>query len=490
MYLRPTFNFHLHCTIPFLIIRIRFTVLNSNSNAACLPCSHLCIGCRTKFSTIHTLRHIWKYHKGDLMQKRQPSNPISLRPLTSLGCGSEITKITYYLQDNDRVGDFHDKACMYPRFVHLHCQNIFNSLVKIYEGLFLRYYSHFQDLLKGVAFNNTGSQSHIEYAAKVYVSAWFIDLYVSNREAVKKLSNSAYNDLLRGEEQVHVLKAYDPFLSALNAVIRPTRILMATEDTIYIPIIHAHPDWSTDNPFGITGFLKNFSLLQDMVGAFNEMKIRRTTPLGSHTLGRPTWLLDWHDHRAYIWFPMEGNCQAEDISLAYILGVSCTPLLGHRDIDEWQDCPVNVVPDNKSTIGYERVTPQQFFGSCEVRKVETGTQQWPLQADSGSSGPSQGALREETTCLSKRLRIGDSYADMNMKQDGHGDAKEGMQTEEATLTSVRGAAVQQQAKSALRNQHWMLHRFRIVDYVYYSCVIQKWDEYTQSTAFNGLVCLE
>ena len=69
--------------------------------------------------------------------------------------------------------------------------SIFNSLVKIYEGLFLRYHHHFQGLMEGFPLDNTSCQSHMEYAAKVYVSAWFIDLFVSNLEAIKKLSNSA-----------------------------------------------------------------------------------------------------------------------------------------------------------------------------------------------------------------------------------------------------------------------------------------------------------
>ena len=45
--------------------------------------------------------------------------------------------------------------------------------------------------MKGFPLDNSGCQSHTEYAAKVYALAWFINLYVSNREAIKKLSNAA-----------------------------------------------------------------------------------------------------------------------------------------------------------------------------------------------------------------------------------------------------------------------------------------------------------
>lgn len=33
---------------------------------------------------------------------------------------------------------------------------------------------------------------------------------------------------------------------------------------------------------------------------------------------------------------MEGNFNLEDVTLAYILGVACTPNMGPRDPDDWQ----------------------------------------------------------------------------------------------------------------------------------------------------------
>jgi len=123
--------------------------------------------------------------------------------------------------------------------------------------------------------------------------------------------------------------------------------------------------------------------------------------------------------------------------------------------------------------------PLRFFGACEVRQIETGTQQWPLPTDFISSScvlvaPPHSAAKEETHCSSKPLRTGESSERTSAYQNGRRDAKEGTLAEEATLTSMKGAAApQQQAQPALRTQLITLHRFRIIDYVYSSRVIQK-----------------
>lgn len=101
-----------------------------------------------------------------------------------------------------------------------------------------------------------------------------------------------------------------------------------------------------------------------------ERKWKLST-LTTNPLGRPSWLFDWHaDNIVCAPFTHEGNYDMNDITVAYIVGVSCTPKLGHKDVDDWQYFQGGVVPDSVNSYPTERINAQSFFGAYSVRTYE------------------------------------------------------------------------------------------------------------------------
>ncbi|KAL7611076.1 hypothetical protein Lser_V15G11400 [Lactuca serriola] len=82
------------------------------------------------------------------------------------------------------------------RYVNLRTQEMFDNLVDLYAKLFMTQWHHFKKFMK-YSFPPPPGVSPQIYAARCYISMWFIDLYVSNREAVRKLYPVAFIERYR-----------------------------------------------------------------------------------------------------------------------------------------------------------------------------------------------------------------------------------------------------------------------------------------------------
>ncbi|MFS7890803.1 hypothetical protein Hanom_Chr15g01366831 [Helianthus anomalus] len=260
------------------------------------------------------------------------------------------------------------RHCHQPRYINLRKQEIFDNLVNLYANEFAARWQHYTHCIEFYS-PPTGVPLHV-YAARCYISMWFIDLYVSNRNVVSDLSVIAFKEHFEGD-LVPVYNKYDGYLALLNASIRPTYLMHSLDDAPYIPIIVDSVNVDDSNPFGINDFTPK-EVCYKFAIMMNGRSLGHSTPLSKDAMGRPWWLFDWHfDKRAYAWFPSEGNFVLEDVALAYILGTACTPNIGPRDVDDWQYFADGIVPKSLFPEKYDRVTERRFYGSCEVRTMET-----------------------------------------------------------------------------------------------------------------------
>nr|QRG29191.1 putative CP [Camellia cryptic virus 2] len=308
----------------------------------------------------------------------QPT-PMAQNTPQGIATRSSIRRAVDYLLDYVRIGSFYVRVPRYRRYVDLKRQELFNSLLDLYTQVFRTYWTHFRRSAEHFEIPATYINQPQRYCAAVYISAWFHDLYVSNRLACYKLSDSAYNEHYY-MDLVHKSREYDAFLVALNAQIRPTNIKLTHEDTLFIPRIRATIDDNAlfDNFFDINGWSTEPTLLSAILYTFKDRKLLKMEPLSETSTGRPGWLLDWHDDNlAYAWFPTEGNYSFEDVTLAFIIGVACTPKLAPRDYDEWQLLPGNVEPANRNYTYLRRLRPVAYHGAIEIRTYETRTWRMP-----------------------------------------------------------------------------------------------------------------
>ncbi|CAH1414356.1 unnamed protein product [Lactuca virosa] len=260
----------------------------------------------------------------------------------------------------------------HQRYVNLRTQEMFDNLVDLYARLFMTQWHHYKKFMKYSFPPPPGVSPHI-YAARCYISMWFIDLYVSNREAVINLYSIAFDERYH-EELTRVPHEYDSYLTLLNASIRPTHIKNALDNVQYVPIISDSINVNDSNPFGINNFTPEEDLFYGFTRIMKEGKCWCFTQLSGDPNGRPWWLFDWHsDNRVCSWFPPEDNYNLEDLTLAFILGTACTPNLGVRDVDDWQFFAEGIVPQNPNPMNYNRVIDRRFYGSYEVRTMEIQT---------------------------------------------------------------------------------------------------------------------
>lgn len=280
-----------------------------------------------------------------------------------------LQRAAEFLSENSKIHIFRAHYNKYRRYVNLETREVFDSLVEIYANLFKSQFHRYKRIYDSLMTAVTGTSGWTALA-RVYISVWLLDVYVSNREAVKKLSVPAFNEHFR-HEFVQCSTEYDEFLTLLHASLKPTHITSAPEDALYIPLLAQTPAWTTTNPFNITNFNFNLDVFYAITQMMKSDNVWKLSPLSTNVLGRPCWLFDWHDQdNVCAWFPMEGNYNEQDITLAYIIGVACTPKLGSRDVDDWVSYPNAVVPPTLSISTHPRVTPRRFYGSYEVRTVE------------------------------------------------------------------------------------------------------------------------
>ncbi|XP_020261848.1 uncharacterized protein LOC109837880 isoform X2 [Asparagus officinalis] len=274
-----------------------------------------------------------------------------------------------FLEESYRIVTLKQRYDKYRHYVEIKRQGIFDSLVTLYQAIFSLKQRDFCGLHE--AFPLPGGISFITYAARAYVSMWFYDLYVSNREAARAIDPIAFTQYYLHEE-VHRSYEYDEFLCLLHAAIHPTHIKGISENVMYVPVINKETNWNNIiNPFNIDGFTDNFDLAQCVLMRMCDSRAWNISSLVSTTTGRPSWLFDWHDNEMCLaWFPFEGNYTADDVTIAYIIGEACSPNLAYQDVDDWQNFPNNIVPRNVSWTEANRTMPRRFHGTYEVRSGE------------------------------------------------------------------------------------------------------------------------
>lgn len=303
-----------------------------------------------------------------LRDDREPIVPQGLRPQGIQR--NKLTSASDFLQDNSRTGTLRTRFLKYRRYVVLRLSDIFQNLVTLYVPLFLAHWPRLKRYMD--QYPPPGMIDPWVYAARCYISAWMHDLYASNREAVQKLTPLAFSQYYLREEAYYSYE-YDQFLILLSASLRPTNISGMMEDTLYIPLLADEIDWNNEsNPFNVSNFVLNYDLVNGLIGILKSQKLWNIQTLVTDTIGRPCWLFDWHtDNRCCAWFPAEGNYTMDDVTLAYIVGVACTPNMAPVDVDDWQSFPNRVVPHNIRAEVYPRITNRRFTGAYEVRTLAT-----------------------------------------------------------------------------------------------------------------------
>nr|DAD54822.1 TPA_asm: coat protein [Quinoa-associated deltapartitivirus 1] len=293
-----------------------------------------------------------------------------IAPMKTMIKRSELSIIADYLEDEYDIGAHRDRPRMYRRYATLRLQELFTVLATLYSRQFQASWPLFKRLTDAHYQQAPGGVTPHMYAALSYISCWIWDTYVTLRASVMKISSTAFNQYYH-TETIFEFGRYDPFLQQLNALIRPSHVQLELEDTLFIPLFPPAYWNEIDNPWRLNSFNKSVDYVQGLIEIMeNKNNNWEIIPFVSDTLGRPTWLLDWHQGSAYAWFPQEGNYTREDLIVPYILGIPLTPRLAPRDTDSWQSFPGGALPANIDVNDYERVDTRAFYGSAEYRTLQ------------------------------------------------------------------------------------------------------------------------
>jgi len=391
------------------------------------------------------------------------------RPNAALKHGTsrpELTRIADSLEDEYQIGHVRDHPRLYRRYVILRSTQIFERLTILYRRQFNANWQLFRRTVEAFELP-PNTQDPLLYAARCYVSGWFWDLYVSNRKCVEKLSHTAlaqhYNTQI-----FHSCDRYDPLLQHLNSIIRPTHIQNALEDSLYLPLIDQTINFNVnDNPFNITNFMMNETLVQGLQDVMDQKNNAWTLfNLSDNTMGRPMWLLDWRNNQGYAWFPSEGNYSREDLVAAQILGIPCSPRLGPRDFDDWQIFPGGTLPATIDLTTLQRITPRHFYGAAEYRTISTG--QWTIPIQTGTTTRE---ITEDTR--GKRPR-------------SEGQASEEVESH-MSLTPPGFDTQRAQSRTIQVPSYTTVYRYQIIDWTYHARVVLGINEQKQNQALRSFL---
>jgi hypothetical protein len=387
---------------------------------------------------------------------------------------ANLRKAAEFLNDNSKIFHFREHYLKYRRYADIQTTALFNSLSSLYGTMFISQYHRLRRVSDAF---NLGNNADIAGLAlgRIYISIWFMDLYVSNREAVSKLSPLAFNQYY-SHEVIYYSKEYDAFLSVLLGTLKPTHIKGALEDALYIPLLAQDYAWELPapdqlpNPFGIPNFNPDLNVFNCLMAIMKESNLWNVQPVPTNSLGRPWWLFDFHsDNRICAWFPAEDNYNDEDIAIAYILGVACTQKLAPRDVDDWVFYPNGIVPNNPLAVN-DRATDRAFYGSYEVRTVKSDQNYYhAVTIDSShlsSSGQAEFSKKRKTSALS--IREKGKTPDSSSMDPGSTPAQTAAANHE-TLTQARP-------------------RYKITDWTYYELVAVGSEAHTRTGALRT-ICL-
>nr|WEU67079.1 coat protein [Galphimia cryptic virus] len=391
---------------------------------------------------------------GDGIPEAPQQQPPKVRQLTSL------RRVADKLLDGSRVCANRERFSGYRRYVPLNTQELFNALVQLYEILL---HTQWQRFKRYVDSYNPGAHAQ-QFAARRYISCWFHDLYVSNRDSARRLTPIAFQEHFSHEEVLYS-DEYDIFLAMLNAHIRPTNIVGTPESTLWVPIIANVIDWDTENPFGITNYDADFCFTKGLIDIMKDSKNWGTQNLVTSTTGRPSWLLDWHNERAYAWFSAEGNYSDEDLAVAYIVGVACTPKLGIRDVDEWQSWENNQIPAEINVSRLNRVVANRWHGGYEVRTIDQRELDYYYIGETPST-PAPIIKKKGKTAASKSKAVAISDEPRASKEK---DKDKSSSSQEPHLVTI--------------------NQFQITDWTYHMEVLQHVELHSRTGALRSLILL-
>lgn len=406
--------------------------------------------------------------------EQQPNDPVEV----------SLRRASDYLQDSWRTTSIKHSYDLRRFNVTLKSPEIFQSLLNEYTKLFKLQWNKLKPFLVNYLSNlpDAGPQE----AATVYISSWFHDLYCTNREAVRELSPIAYCQSYLHEEVLYS-QEYDEFLVLLNAHLRPTPLTGLPENKMYIPLIAANASFTgvrALNPFNIPGYLINDEFFLTLKFALKAVGYWKFAPLVTAKVGRPFWLLDWHDNKAYSWFPLEGNYNAEDVAIAYIIGVACTPNLAFRDVDDWQDLPAR---HTQATLplNYARARPLCQTGGCNVRTYEFRDDHRIVPIAPPRVTRQTQKKRKPTQATTGTAQASKSKAVATTDQPQHSDAES--QAEAAPLEGVQEPSVEARELATVTEpayEETFIEQFRATDWIYYHQVILVQEDHTRAAAIK------
>lgn len=407
-----------------------------------------------------------------------------------------IKTLTDRLQSLNLIGTTTRIGFNNTRTVQLKTQDIYDALVNLYRLHFASKWYILSPVLSPHYRNQTADKG-AEILAQVYISHWFVDLYNGIRDALRKHPLTRFTDHYSQELGIEST-TYDNYLTLLMNNLKPTRLHGWIDNSLFIPVIHKEPNFEntvTRNYFYINRFNSNDELFSALIDAIKNPTFgwQLSTP-ANDALGRPFWLLDWHAEKAYAWFPEEDNYNKDDLNLAFILGVACTPHLALRDDDIPRQYAGNTFPADNIIFKHKRHLPPQFPSNFDVRIVEDQclNTSWPVPLT-----PSEQKEADEIARIATETQIQAEVIRMKKKRTATALAltESDTTTSELVPQSETDRRLYAEASARINKVRPQTHKinthlgcmYKIVDYKYYAKVIRKIDDNTRTAAHKILI---
>lgn len=387
---------------------------------------------------------------------------------------------TDYLLDENRIGLEVHRPHKKRRYVSLYLEKMMTSLLTLYSSVFKVHWTHFRNAETKFP-TKTGFTSVYDSYAAVYLSHWLHDLYRINRKCLESIDPIAF-----AEKYHHQVGAYsdvyDNFLSTVAAHIRPTHISGNYSDDIYIPVVTKKdsPNNQGQLLFDWAKYVLDGDLFYLILEIFEHKKFMKMTPISSDLLGRPSWLFDWSQQRtAFAWFPQEGNYNDEDIAVAYVIGDTCTPKLGHSDIDDWKYTNSATIDLTSQDLidSYKRVVPRRYHGCAEFRIAEVEAVHLPNYYEDDQT-------KFRASNIGPIQLVTDYLAALPKPSSSTTTEEEEETDTEGTVDTTQVPASPRYSTRSRTTATQKHHRTRVIDRLYYAQVIKYFDTTSRFTAFK------
>lgn len=298
---------------------------------------------------------------------------------------------------DSKLGTFTQRGLAYPQYEEIDTSGLFTSLYQLYWSTFV---SHRRMI--GTLYTRNNNQATIGNMAQTYASAIILSLFYSISNACKVLDSYAFSQHYNVETSPP-LRFGDKFASYLISSLKPKRIRIMLQDTLYIPIMGRYNKDNPANPFGINNFGIDHTLLTSLVSTFRARKeLQFSEIMYTTSTGTSGWLLDWFGTtlevnvggirqdkytRANAFFHQDGNYAHKDFIIYYMIGIPLTRRLA----------PIEVGPlsrNNNPDIGRRRV--RGHWEESVIEEVDIPLESKHLEGDSKSTGSSNPSKKRRT----------------------------------------------------------------------------------------------